>query len=266
MTARLEVRSLAVSLGRGSSARSVLRGVSFSLDRGELMSIIGRNGAGKSTLCRCIAGLIDPDEGSVLVEGSRISGLSPRAMARLVAYVPQSSPTDAPYTARELLEMSRYPWRGIATAADDRAAVDAAIEISGIGALADRRICEMSGGERQKVMIASAIAQGTPCILMDEPTTYLDCAHQEEASRVITAASRELGAAVVAVTHDINMALRVSDRIIAIDGGRVASDCAPRDLAEGGEDLLSRLFGIRFERYTSGADAVIFAPSPEASA
>lgn len=253
----IEVEALSLSLGRGEARAEVLHGVSFTVGQGEFVCAAGRNGAGKSTVCRCLAGIYRRCEGSIKLFGRDASSLSAKERARLIAYVPQSTPSDVPFTSQEFVEMSRY---AASTPPDvDRREASEALELVGASALAHRRMCDLSGGERQRVLIASAVAQRTPCLLLDEPTTYLDCAHQAEAMRVISRVGRERGIAIFAVTHDINMALALSSRIVALTDGRVAFDGTPLALLAD-DATLESIFGIRFSRYTNAVGEQLISP------
>jgi iron complex transport system ATP-binding protein len=224
--------------------------VSFEAPPGGFICVIGKNGAGKSTLLKCRAGVVGGYAGEIAICGKNASSLSARDRSRLVAYVPQSSPCDIPYTVRDFLEMSRYPWRGASSDADDRHALAEAMDITGIVALADRRLASLSGGERQKVMIASAIAQGTGTVLMDEPTTYLDYAHQVETIEMMARVNRDRGVTMIVVTHDINLAMELSDMVVAMSGGRIDWAGSPSGLFEPGR--LNGIFGVSFRKYSSG--------------
>jgi iron complex transport system ATP-binding protein len=263
MTSAVEVSGLSISLGERSFAARVLDGVSFSLARGAFLSIVGRNGAGKSTLFRCIAGICKGYGGEIRVDGKPVSEMRQRERARHIAYVPQSAPADVPYTVEAFMEMSRYPWRHVASASDDRRAIDEAMSLAGVSDLAGRRLGELSGGERQKVLIASAVAQGASCVLMDEPTTYLDYAHQVEAMRIMAAVNRERGATMLVVTHDVNMAIRISSRVAAMSDGRIVWDGTPGAFVESGR--LEEIYGVPFERYRAedGARPPLLAPAAD---
>ncbi|MDR1471427.1 MAG: ABC transporter ATP-binding protein [Synergistaceae bacterium] len=243
----LEVSDLSLTL----EGRAILRGIAFSADAGDFICVVGRNGAGKSTLFKCIAGIYRNFSGAVGVGGRRLPSLGERDRARMIAYVPQSAPSNIPYTVREFMEMSRYSWRGVSSLADDARAVSEAFEMTDTGFLADRRMDSLSGGERQKVMIASAIAQETGIILMDEPTSYLDYAHQAETAEVMARVNVERGVTMLTVTHDVNMAVRLSRRIIAFSGGSVIWSGPPDEILD--ESLLRSIYGVSFEWYYSGA-------------
>jgi iron complex transport system ATP-binding protein len=233
-----------------------LSDISFDVNPGSLIFVIGRNGAGKSTLFKCVAGVIKNYAGGLSVDGMPLSSFSSRDRARLISYVPQSSPNDMPYTVADFLEMSRYPWRRLSSETDNRRAIAEAMSMTDIETLRERRISSLSGGERQKVMIASAISQETGMILMDEPTTYLDYAHQVETMEVITRVNRERGVTLMVVTHDVNLAMSLTGQIgssgivVAMTGGRVKWTGPPSGLLEPGR--LDEIYGVRFRQYTSG--------------
>jgi iron complex transport system ATP-binding protein len=241
----VKISGLSLELG----GRRILSDISFDVAPGEFFCIIGRNGAGKSTLLKCIAGIIGGYEGKISVCGNDVSGMAAKHRSRLVAYVPQGSPSDIPYTVRDFLELSRYPWRGISSEADDRREIGEAMEITGISAFSERKLSSLSGGERQKVMIASAIAQRTDTILMDEPTTYLDYAHQIDTADMMFRVNRARGVSMIIVTHDINLAVELSGSVIAMSAGRADWIGPPSGLVETGR--LDRIFGVSFKRYVS---------------
>jgi iron complex transport system ATP-binding protein len=252
----IKVSGLSLSLG----GCPILSGVSFDVPPGGLLCVIGRNGAGKSTLFKCVAGIFTHYAGGISIGGRAITELSARERARLVAYVPQGAPGGVPYTAGEFLEMSRYPWRSVSSKARDLRAVASAMELTGTAGLADRRLCSLSGGELQKVMIASAIAQEAGTILMDEPTTYLDYAHQVETMEVISRVNRERGVSVLVVTHDVNLAIRLTCGVAAMSEGRVEWSGPSSELRE--PELLKRIFGVPFRLYRSEPDGMTMA-APE---
>ena len=242
----IEVSGLSISLG----GKKILGDVSFEAGAGDFICVLGRNGAGKSTLFKCVCGLLKNFQGTVKLAGKMYNAMSARERARVVAYVPQSVPPDIPYTVLEFMEMSRYPWRGVSSRRDDERAVSEAISLAGIGKFASRRMCDLSGGERQQVMIASAIAQESEAILMDEPTTFLDYAHQAEAMGLVTRVNKEKKVVMLVITHDVNLAMRFSDRALALSEGHVKWAGVSSELQE--PDLLRSLFGVEFGRYFSG--------------
>ena len=252
----IEVSGLSITLG----GKAILRDVSFSAGSGDLLCVVGRNGAGKSTLFKCICGVHKNFSGSIKLAGRTLDTLDARARARIAAYVPQSVPPDIPYTVREFMEMSRYPWEGIRSVRGGTNAVSEAISLAGLEKFVAHRMRDLSGGERQKVMIASAIAQEADAILMDEPTTFLDYAHQIETMELITRIKRERNVAMLIVTHDINLAMRVSDKVLALSAGRVEWVGVPYELRD--DRLLRSIFGVSFEQYfpTQGNAYPLLAP------
>ncbi|MDR3280857.1 MAG: ABC transporter ATP-binding protein [Synergistaceae bacterium] len=239
------ISELTISLG----GKKILRDVSFDVGRGEFLCIVGKNGAGKSTLFKCLCGVYKNFEGELRLAGRPTDAMRARERARIVAYVPQSAPPDMPYTAGEFMEMSRYAWRNgwSGSKSSDERAIASAVALAGTGEFSSRRMCDLSGGERQKVMIASAIASESDAILMDEPTTFLDYAHQVETMEMMSRVNRERGVAMLVVTHDVNIAIRMSGRVVAIAGGRVEWSGAPDELREPAR--LRSIFGVAFEQY-----------------
>ncbi|MDR1579711.1 MAG: ABC transporter ATP-binding protein [Synergistaceae bacterium] len=232
------------------NGKRILSDISFKVEQGEFFCVIGRNGAGKSTLLKCICGIMGGYEGEINIRGRRSAGMPARDRSRLVAYVPQGSRSDVPYTVRDFLELSRYPWRGVSSKTNDAREVAEAMDMTGTAAFADRRLSSLSGGERQKVMIASAIAQGTDAILMDEPTTYLDYAHQMETMDMMTRVNSLRGVSMIIVTHDINLAAELSGAsgtVAAMSAGRIEWMGPPSGLFDA--DRLNGIFGVPFRRY-----------------
>lgn len=241
----IKASGLSISLG----GTEILHDVGMEVPQGDVLCIIGPNGAGKSTLLKCIAGTYRRHSGTITIEGRATKELRPRELARIVACVPQSSPSDMPYTVGEFLDMSRYPWRRISSAAEDRHIVAEAAKLIGVEALTERKLSTLSGGERQKVMIAAALAQDTKIILLDEPTTYLDYAHQVDIVEAMSRINRDRDVTIVAVTHDVNLAMQISGSILALRDGKVAWNGPPIELLEPGR--LRNIYGVTFERYFS---------------
>ncbi len=261
----LKISGLSLSLG----GTEILHGVDLEIVQGDFACIIGPNGAGKSSLLKCVAGIHRDYHGRIVIAGHAAEELRAkhaRELARRVAYVPQSAPQDLPFTVAEFMDMARYPWRAVASRAEDEQAVASAMEITGIADLAGRKMGTLSGGERQKVLIASAIAQETEILLLDEPTTYLDYAHQVETTELITRINRDRGATIVAVTHDVNFALQAAGTVLALVAGRTHWSGQPIELLEPGR--LRGIYGVTFEQYFAhGNDAYPFvAPVGRANA
>ena len=205
--------------------------------------IVGANGCGKSTLLRAMARLLAPASGAVLLDGADIRRLPTKAVARVVGLLPQSPIAPEGVTVSELVGRGRYPHRSWArpwSSLDDAAVADALIA-TGIASLADRRVEELSGGQRQRVWIAMALAQEPDILLLDEPTTYLDAAHQIDVLDLLTDLGHR-GTAVVVVMHELNLATRYADHLIAMKDGGVVAAGAPRDIVT--RELVDHVFGL----------------------
>lgn len=222
--------------------RDALRAVSLRAPRGGLTAVVGPNGSGKSTLVRVLIGRQLPDEGSVQVDGEDLRTLPRVAVARRIAVVTQREETTFSLPVREYVAMGRYPhlggWRGLAAA--DHAAIDRAVRLTDIGALVDRRIDELSGGEWQRVRIARAIAQGGDAIVLDEPTTFLDIAHEMLVFELLAQLAHREGLAVLLVSHQLNLVARFADRIVLLHHGSVAASGTPVDVMQG--PVLERVY------------------------
>lgn len=257
MVSLLTVRGLSLSLG-GSV---ILDDISFSLERGRFLAIVGPNGAGKSSLLKCLGRLRKDFTGEVLLEGTPIAGMPQKKIARRMSWVHQTGTDSLPYTVREFAEMSRYPWQSAFSGMGvlDRERVEKALGMAGVQAFAERELRSLSGGERQRALIAAALAQGTDLLFLDEPTSFLDYRHQVETLSLIENINREHGITVVLVTHDVNLALRGADEILAMKNGKLVW-CGAREsfLADG---LLSSVFDTEFVRFTAPSGLSYVAPS-----
>jgi iron complex transport system ATP-binding protein len=203
----------------------VLRGIDFTVEKGDFLGIIGPNGSGKTTLLRVIDGILAPQEGAVLLEGTEIGKLRREALARSVAVVPQYSALAFPFSVEEVVLMGRAPhlgrWRFEGD--EDNRIARKAMEMTDTLGLAARDMESLSGGERQRVLIARALAQDPRLMLLDEPTAFLDIRHQVDFFDRIRLLNRDRGLTVIAVTHDINLAAHYCDRIILLKGGRIGA-------------------------------------------
>ena len=237
MTGSFQIRALTFAYAQ----TPVLRGVSLELRAGEFAAIVGPNGAGKSTLMGVLAGLQSGYDGSCRFDGREIREWNKRALARRVAFVPQSLRLEFPFTAEQVVFMGRTPYcNGLFETAEDRAAVGLAMAMTDSAQFADRPFRELSGGERQRVALASALAQQPEALLLDEPTTFLDLKHQIHMYRLLREQARD-GRLVAAVTHDLNLAAAYADRVIAFAEGEVAADGSPADVIT--ESFVRRVFG-----------------------
>ncbi|WP_442864202.1 ABC transporter ATP-binding protein [Arthrobacter sp. ATA002] len=224
--------------------RTVVDGLSVTLPAGRITMIVGANACGKSTLLRGLARLLRPAGGTVLLGGRDIHSRPAREVARTLGLLPQTPTAPEGITVADLVGRGRYPHQGWFrqwTPADD-AAVAAALEATGTLDLAERNVDELSGGQRQRVWIAMALAQDTDILLLDEPTTFLDVTHQIEVLDLITDLNRRSGTTVAIVLHDLNLAARYADHLIAVKAGTIAAQGAPADVVT--EELVRDVFGL----------------------
>ncbi|MDY0004594.1 MAG: ABC transporter ATP-binding protein [Polyangia bacterium] len=244
----LEARGLGVE----AEGRPILAGVAFSLPVGEALAILGPNGAGKSTLLRCLLQIQPLGSGEVLVEGRPLAGLRPRERARLLAYLPQLDGRGVPFTVREFVAMSRYAYVELfgGLGLEDRRAVDRALEMTGMAPFSERPMSTLSGGERQQAHMAAALAQEARVLLLDEPTAFLDYGHRARIHEILSAVRGELGTTLVLVTHDVNEAVAVADRVLALRAGRVVFAGSPGDLLE--PEVLRSIYGVGFSLVPRG--------------
>jgi iron complex transport system ATP-binding protein len=221
---RIEAENLAFAYGR----RPVLEGVSLRVEPGELVGLIGPNGSGKSTLLRILAGLERGYRGSARLGGVEVRERAPRDIARSLAYLEQESRLAMPFRALEIVLLGRHPHlRGLAFEAErDREIARRALDRVGAGDLAERNILNLSAGERQRVLFAMALAQEPRALLLDEAGSFLDIRHLVAMYDLVRELAREDGVAVIAVLHDLNLAAEYCDRLILLDGGRVAASGA----------------------------------------
>jgi iron complex transport system ATP-binding protein len=218
-----------------------VNGVTLAAPAGQVTAVVGPNGSGKSTLVRALLGRITLEQGTVSVDGTDVTTLAPRERARRVAVVPQRESTAFPLPVREMIALGRHPhlsgfagWRPV-----DEAAVAAAIEAAGVGELVDRSSDELSGGEWQRVRIARALAQRAPALVLDEPTTFLDIAHEMSVFELLASLAGD-GIAVLLVSHQLNLVARFASQIVLLDHGTVAAAGAPNDVMRG--DILERVY------------------------
>ncbi len=208
------------------ATKRVLDGVSFRVRAGEYLSLIGPNGAGKSTLLKCLMRIHRGGTGRVRLAGRPLESYRQRELARLMSYVSQGEEGPQLFTVEEYVLMGRYPHLSPFTTfgPEDRRLAREALELTGVSELADRPLGALSGGEHQRVRIASALAQGAGLLLLDEPTTFLDPRHAAALLRLIRRVNRSHGITVLSVTHDINSAALESDRVLALRAGQVRYD------------------------------------------
>lgn len=238
----VEVKNLHFSYGE----REVLHDVSFKVDAGEFLSILGPNGVGKSTLFRCVLGLLRDYTGSITVEGRDARSLSIRESAKLIAYIPQSSHPAFNYSVRDIVLMGTTSGLGTFSTPkkEDVRRVDEALERTGISELAERCFHRISGGERQLALIARALVQRAPVLMLDEPTASLDFGNQLLVLNCARELARE-GYTVIQTTHNPEQSYMFSDRILALRGGEVLTEGKPGDVLT--PDMMQRLYGVEVE-------------------
>ena len=238
-----ELSSEALSLAYDGTA--VVHDLTLRLPPGRITTIVGANACGKSTLLRGLARLMAPSSGRVLLDGQPISSLPSRQVARTLGLLPQSPTAPEGISVADLVGRGRYPHQGWfrSWTTEDERAVAAALQATDSLELAGRRVDELSGGQRQRVWIAMALAQDTDVLLLDEPTTYLDVTHQVEVLDLLVDLNRSRGTTVVTVLHDLNLAARYSDHLVALKHGRVVAAGAPDDVVT--EAVVEDVFGLR---------------------
>lgn len=224
--------------------RVVVDGLSITIPAGKITVIVGANACGKSTLLRGLARLLKPRDGQVLLNGSDIHRLPTKDVARRLGMLPQSPVAPEGITVADLVGRGRNPhqrWLRQFSPEDEQAVFDA-LEATETTALADRSVDELSGGQRQRVWIALALAQGTPLMLLDEPTTFLDLAHQVEVLDLLTRLNAAEGRTVVLVLHDLNLACRVAHHLVAMKAGTIVAQGLPADVIT--PDIVQDVFGL----------------------
>jgi iron complex transport system ATP-binding protein len=230
-------------VGMRYDGAEVLAHVDLEFPAAQMVAIVGPNGAGKSTLLGVMSGLRHGHTGHCFYDGVEVGGWQRRGFARHVSVVPQSLRLEFPFTAEQVVMMGRTPYcDGLFESPEDRDAVDRAMDITDTTPFRTRDFRSLSGGERQLVILASALAQSPRTLLLDEPTTFLDLKHQISIYRLLRDL-REQGLLVVAVTHDLNLAAAYSDRVVMLKSGRVASDGAPGETLR--PEIIQDVFGVQ---------------------
>ncbi|WP_134680331.1 ABC transporter ATP-binding protein [Paracoccus ravus] len=224
--------------------RRLLDGVDLTLPRGQVVALIGHNGSGKSTLLKTLARQIAFSAGEVRFAGRGLTDWAARDFARALAFMPQNTPPAEGMTVRELVALGRYPWHGALGrfGRDDHAAVQAALDECAITPLSERLVDTLSGGERQRAWLAMMVAQEAGTLLLDEPISALDIAHQVEVLSLVRRMCHEQNRSAVVVLHEVNMAARFCDHVVALKGGRLALQGSPADLMR--PEALAQVYGL----------------------
>ncbi|GGB13354.1 ABC transporter ATP-binding protein [Brucella endophytica] len=231
-----------LSAGYGDSV--ILDGLDLTVPSGKISVIVGANACGKSTLLRTLSRLIAPRRGKVLLDGKSIHAMPSRKLAQTLGLLPQSPIAPEGITVADLVSRGRHPHQGLFarwTRRDDEA-VHAALTATGILDLTERPVDELSGGQRQRVWIAMALAQETEILLLDEPTTFLDISHQIEVLDLLTDLNQTRGTTIVMVLHDLNLAARYADHLLAMVGGKLHASGTPEKVLS--EENVRQVFGL----------------------
>ena len=237
-------RLRAEELSLGYEDNIIIEGMSLQIPAGKVTALVGGNGSGKSTLLKGLARILKPHSGGVYLDGTMIHSLPTREVAKTLAILPQGPETPEGLTVAELVMYGRFPYRKpiVGITQEDRDAVTRALSLTDMDGLAERPLDALSGGQRQRAWIAMALAQETQILLLDEPTTFLDMAHQLEVLRLLEDLHQQEGRTIVMVLHDLNQASRFADHIIAIVKGRIVAQGAPRDVRN--PETRRAVFGI----------------------
>jgi len=236
--------------------RTILHDMSVRIPQGRITALVGRNGCGKSTLLKSLARLLPPTEGHVYLDGKKIHTMSTREVAKQLAILPQSPTAPDGLTVEGLVRLGRYPHQNLfgKRGDEDDKMVAWALNATHLTEFRERPLTALSGGQRQRAWIAMALAQGTDLLLLDEPTTYLDMAHQLEVLELLEELNRTQGKTVVMVVHDLNHAARYAHHMMAIHKGTLAEEGAPGDILT--PELLLRVFGVKAHIYREEGSGV----------
>ncbi|WP_409330989.1 ABC transporter ATP-binding protein [Trujillonella humicola] len=242
MTATHALTAEELTLAYGD--RTVIEDLDLAVPAGRITGIVGANACGKSTLLRSMSRLLSPRAGQVLLDGKAVHRTPARQLARTLGLLPQSPIAPEGITVADLVGRGRHPHQRVFSrwSREDDAAVAAALEATQTVALADRAVDELSGGQRQRVWIAMALAQQTDLLLLDEPTTFLDVAHQVEVLDLLTDLNRTRGTTIVMVLHDLNLAARYADHLVAMVAGRIHAVGTPGEVLT--EECVRAVFGL----------------------
>ncbi|MDI6102769.1 ABC transporter ATP-binding protein [Actinoplanes sp. NEAU-A12] len=237
-------RLRAEGLTLGYDDRPIVRDLDVSVLDGKVTAIVGANACGKSTLLRGLARLLAPRAGTVLLDGKSVSDLSTLDVAKVLGLLPQSPVAPDGITVADLVSRGRYPHQGWFRrwTESDHDAVARALEATGTADLMDRPLRQLSGGQRQRVWVAMALAQDTDLLLLDEPTTFLDIAHQVDLLRLLRKLNADAGKTIVVVLHDLNLACRFCDHIIAMADGAIVAEGPPTEVVTA--TLVEKVFGL----------------------
>jgi iron complex transport system ATP-binding protein len=243
---QLEVKNLGLSYGDSY----VFEDLNLVIPKGKITVFIGSNGCGKSTLLRSMARLLKPQRGSVILDGGDITNMPTKQAARKLSFLPQGPIAPEGLTVLQLVKQGRYPYQSWLKqwSREDEEAVQKALSSTGMDGLADRPVDSLSGGQRQRAWIALTLAQETPVVLLDEPTTYLDMAHQIEVLDLLYDLNAQEHRTIVMVLHDINLACRYADHVVAIYSGKIEAQGKPYEVIDA--KMIETVFSMECEIIT----------------
>jgi iron complex transport system ATP-binding protein len=238
------IRITAKDLSIGYDDRTIVSNLDLEIAEGTVTVVIGPNGCGKSTLLRALGRLLPARAGQVILDGKEISKIKTREVAKVLGILPQSPIAPDGLTVADLVARGRHPHQSWYQqwSTGDEAAVTEALKLTGMTDLADRTVDELSGGQRQRAWISMALAQGTEVLLLDEPTTFLDLAHQIDVLDLVAKLNKELGRTIVVVLHDLNLAARYAHQLVAMRAGKIVASGAPEDVLT--EPILREVFDL----------------------
>ena len=254
---KLSTKNLSISI----EGKSIIEDVSIEFAEFKRTAIIGANGAGKSTLLRAISLLNEKFDGSIYLDGIDIRSIGRKKLAQNLAILPQTATAPPDVTVRRLVDYGRFPYRGVflqSNPAEDHDAIDWAIEVTHLSQFQERQVATLSGGERQRAWIAMALAQKPQILLLDEPTTYLDIAHQLEVMNIIRDVNRKYKMTVIMVLHDINHALQYADELVVIKNRGIFAQGAPSKILT--VELIEQVFNVRADIFTNSQGISVLSP------
>ncbi|MEA1963972.1 MAG: ABC transporter ATP-binding protein [Candidatus Aerophobetes bacterium] len=241
-------------------SRLVLKEIGLEVEEGEILTLVGPNGSGKTTLLRCIMGILNPERGYILIDGKLISKIKRKELARRIAYVPQSEPTSFPTTVFDTILMGRKPYLNWNPSVKDFRIVSEALHLLGLKEFALRDLNELSGGEKQKVLIARAIVQEPETMLLDEPTSNLDLKHQLEILEIVKNLVKEKAISVIMAMHDLNLASRYSDKLVMLKNGKIFGIGIPKQVIT--SENMKSVYGVEAVIYNQSRTPYVVAKNP----
>lgn len=253
---KLEAKNISVSI----AGKKIISEINPKFTEGKCIAIIGPNGAGKSTLLKTLAALNDDYDGEIFLGGENIRKISRKKIARYLAILPQTMQAPPDTTVSQLIDFGRFPYRGIFSSKnpkEDREAIEWAISVVNLEKFKNRQVNSLSGGERQRARIAMALAQKPEIILFDEPTTYLDIAHQIEVMQIIRHINKNFKMTVIMVLHDINHAMQYADEIIVLKDKKIFQG-SPKKIINA--EMLAEVFNVKADIFKNSSGKEIFLP------